>query len=318
MSFGRILTAMVTPLNEALEVDYQEAKRLAEYLIAHGSDGIVVCGTTGESPTVTEKEKIELFKAVKETIGSKGMVIAGIGSNSTDSSISLARKAAATGVDGLMAVVPYYNKPSQEGMFQHFKAIAEATPLPLMLYNVPGRTSANLMPLTVKRLAEIPNIVALKEAAGSLDQVSELKRMLPTNFEVFSGDDSMTLPMLALGCSGIVSVAAHVIGDEMKAMVDAWFAGDIACATEWHLELFPVFKGIFITANPVPIKALLNMNGLKVGGVRLPLVEATNEEIKFLQDLISNIKRVEFNKEGNTRVFPELKAASGKPVDSIV
>ncbi|KLU64789.1 4-hydroxy-tetrahydrodipicolinate synthase [Desulfosporosinus acididurans] len=312
MSFGRILTAMVTPMNETMEVDYQEAKHLAEYLVAHGSDGIVVCGTTGESPTVTETEKIELFKVVKEAVGSQGMVIAGIGTNSTDASISLARKAAATGVDGLMAVVPYYNKPSQEGMFQHFKAIAEATPLPLMLYNVPGRTSANLMPLTVKRLSEIPNIVALKEAAGSLDQVSELKRMLPAGFAVYSGDDSMTLPMLALGCSGIISVAAHVVGDEMKAMVDAWFAGDTAKATDWHLELFPVFKGIFITANPVPVKALLNMYGHKVGGVRLPLVKATAEELKFLQDLMNNVKRIEPVRKS------ELKAASARAMDQMV
>ncbi|MGC7870561.1 4-hydroxy-tetrahydrodipicolinate synthase [Desulfosporosinus sp. SYSU MS00001] len=312
MSFGRILTAMVTPMSDTMEVDYQEAKHLAEYLIAHGSDGIVVCGTTGESPTVTETEKIELFKVVKEAVGSKGTVIAGIGTNSTDASISLARKAAATGVDGLMAVVPYYNKPSQEGMFQHFKAIAEATPLPLMLYNVPGRTSANLMPLTVKRLSEIPNIVALKEAAGSLDQVSELKRMLPASFAVYSGDDSMTLPMLALGCSGIISVAAHVIGDEMKAMVDAWFAGDTVKATDWHLELFPVFKGIFITANPVPIKALLNMYGHKVGGVRLPLVKATAEELKFLQDLMTNVKRIELMQR------LELKAASGRAMEQMV
>jgi len=319
MSFGRILTAMVTPMNEALEVDYQEAVHLAQYLIDHGSDGVVVCGTTGESPTVTDKEKVELFKAVKGALGSKGTVIAGIGSNSTNSSISLARLAATTGVDGLMAVVPYYNKPSQEGMYQHFKVIAEATPLPLMLYNVPGRTSANLMPETVKRLAEIPNIVALKEAAGSIDQVSELKRLLPPEFNVYSGDDSMTLPMLALGCSGIVSVAAHVIGDEMKAMVNAWFAGDTDRATKWHLELFPVFKGIFVTSNPVPIKALMNMIGIKVGGVRLPLVDATNEEIKYLKKLIKDFHKIEVSSSNNqAQVYSELKVASEKPGHPIV
>jgi len=318
MSFGRILTAMVTPMNEALEIDYQEAVRLAQYLIDHGSDGVVVCGTTGESPTITDKEKVELFKAVKGALGTKATVIAGIGSNSTNSSISLARMAATTGVDGLMAVVPYYNKPSQEGMFQHFKAIAEATPLPLMLYNVPGRTSANLMPETVKRLSEIPNIVSLKEAAGSLDQVSELKRLLPPEFEVYSGDDSMTLPMLALGCSGIISVAAHIIGDEMKAMVDAWFAGDTAQATKWHLELFPVFKGIFVTSNPVPIKALMNMIGIKAGGVRLPLVEATPEEMKFLQDLMKNVKKSPANNRIQAQVITELKVASEIPGHPIV
>ncbi|MBP1760115.1 MAG: dihydrodipicolinate synthase, partial [Firmicutes bacterium] len=307
-----------TPMNEALEVDYQEAVRLAQYLIDNGSDGVVVCGTTGESPTVTDKEKIELFKAVKGALGSKATVIAGIGSYSTNSSISLARMAATTGVDGLMAVVPYYNKPSQEGMFQHFKAIAEATTLPLMLYNVPSRTSANLMPETVKRLSEIANIVALKEAAGSLDQVSELKRLLPAEFEVYSGDDSMTLPMLALGCSGIVSVAAHVIGNEMKAMIDAWFDGDTAEATKWHLELYPVFKGIFVTSNPVPIKALMNMIGIKAGGVRLPLVKATAEEMKFLNDLMNNVKKAQVNNRTQTQAISELKVASEKPSHPIV
>ncbi|MDP4126202.1 MAG: 4-hydroxy-tetrahydrodipicolinate synthase [Bacillota bacterium] len=320
MSYGRILTAMVTPMNEALEVDYEEAKRLARHLVEHGSDGLVVCGTTGESPTVTAEEKLELFKVVKGVLGKKP-VIAGIGSNSTDASIALARKAEKTGVDGVMAVVPYYNKPSQDGMYQHFKAIAEATSLPLMLYNVPGRTSANLMPATVKRLSEIPNIVALKEAAGSLDQVSELKRILPSDFTVYSGDDSMTLPMLALGCSGIISVAAHVIGDEMKEMVDAWFAGNTALAAKCHLELFPIFKGIFITANPVPIKALLNMAGLNAGGVRLPLVSATQEEIKFLKDLMDDFKKIHVsnvNDRDSSYGISKLKVASEKGSNLIV
>ena len=317
MNFGRILTAMVTPMNATLEVDYEEAKRLAQYLTVHGSDGVVVCGTTGESPTVTDEEKIELFRVVKQALG-KTTVIAGIGSYSTAATISLARKAATTGVDGFLVVVPYYNKPSQEGMFQHFKAIAEATSLPLMLYNVPSRTSANLLPETVKRLSEIPNIVALKEAAGSIDQVSELKRMLPSKFSIYSGDDSMTLPMLALGCHGIVSVAAHIVGDEMKEMVDAWFDGDTAQATKWHLDLFPIFKGIFVTSNPVPIKALMNMIGIKAGGVRLPLVKATPVEMKFLTDLMDEFKKVHVNPNNGTQVIAELKVASEKTSDIIV
>lgn len=290
MSFGKILTAMVTPMNEALEVDYDQAQVLANYLIEHGSDGIVVSGTTGESPTLTDVEKLNLFRAVKEAVGDRGTVIAGVGSNTTAGSAALAREAEKTGVDGIMAVVPYYNKPSQEGMYQHFAAIAGATTLPVMLYNVPGRTSANLLPPTVQRLAEIPNITALKEACGSMDQVSELKRLLPAEFTVYSGDDASTLPMLALGCSGIVSVAAHVIGDEMKEMIDSWFAGDVAGAAAWHLHLYPVFKGIFVTTNPVPIKALVNMGGLQVGGVRLPLVEATPDEEKFLAKLLDDVK----------------------------
>ncbi|SPF55254.1 4-hydroxy-tetrahydrodipicolinate synthase [Candidatus Desulfosporosinus infrequens] len=317
MSFGRILTAMVTPMNEALEIDYEEAVRLAQHLIGHGSDSVVVCGTTGEAPTVTADEKVKLFRVVKEALG-KTPVIAGIGSYSTEATIALARQAATTGVDGFLVVVPYYNKPSQEGLYQHFKAIAEATTVPLILYNVPSRTSANLMPATVKRLAEIPNIVALKEAAGSVDQVTELKRMLPPEFVIYSGDDSMTLPMLALGCNGIISVAAHVIGNEMKQMVDAWFAGNTAQAIQWHLDLFPIFKGIFVTTNPVPIKAMVNMLGIKAGGVRLPLVKATSEEIKFLDELMDDIKKLRLNKKNEAHEISELKVASAKPSDAIV
>ncbi|AET68407.1 dihydrodipicolinate synthase [Desulfosporosinus orientis DSM 765] len=290
MSFGKILTAMVTPLNEQLEVDYEAAKQLALHLIDHGNDGIVVAGTTGESPTISSEEKLELFKVVKEAVGPRGVVIAGIGSYSTAESVALAKKAAALGVDGLMAVVPYYNKPSQEGLYQHFRTIAEATPLPLMLYNIPGRTSINMLPETVLRLSEIPNITALKEACGMMDQVSELKRILPENFAVYSGDDSLTLPMLALGCNGIISVAGHVVGDEMKSMVDAWFAGDTQTALKWHLKLLPMFKGMFVTTNPVPVKYLLKYQGIEAGGVRLPLVDAGDKEKAFLDDLYRQIK----------------------------
>ncbi|KLU63445.1 4-hydroxy-tetrahydrodipicolinate synthase [Peptococcaceae bacterium CEB3] len=290
MGFGPILTAMVTPMNQSLEVDYDEAKRLALFLTDHGSDGIVVCGTTGESPTLSADEKLELFRVVKKAVGARRTVIAGTGSNSTDASIRLTKLAAETGVDGILAVVPYYNKPSQEGLFRHFQALAQATDLPVMLYNVPGRTSANLLPATVQRLADIPNIVALKEAAGSTDQMSELKRLLPPDFQIYSGDDSLTLPFLALGGSGVVSVAAHVIGDEMKEMVNAWQRGDVKTALQWHLKLYPMFKGIFITTNPVPIKALVNMSGFKAGGLRLPLVEATEGEKEYLAKLLKEIK----------------------------
>lgn len=290
MGFGRILTAMVTPMNENLEVDYASARNLAKYLIAHGSDGIVVCGTTGESPTLTNEEKLNMFKEVKNAVGTSGTVLAGVGSNSTAASVDLAVQAAITGVDGIMAVVPYYNKPSQEGMYQHFKAIAEAVSLPVMLYNVPSRTMANLLPDTVKKLSQIPNIVSIKESAGSMDQVSELKRILPPDFNVYSGDDSLTLPMLALGCSGVVSVASHIIGDEMKNMIDAWFNGDSNTAGSLHLQLYPFFKGIFVTTNPIPIKALVNMIGLKAGGVRLPLINATEDEKRFLTKLLDDIR----------------------------
>ena len=292
MDFGRILTAMVTPMNEELQVDYENARTLAQYLIKHGSDGIVVCGTTGESPTLTDNEKVKLFEVVKDAVGSTGVVIAGVGSNSTAASVELAGRAVNTGVDGVLVVVPYYNKPSQEGMYRHFEAIAKSVALPMMLYNVPGRTSANLLPTTVKKLSQIPNIVSIKESAGSMDQVSELKRILPSDFTVYSGDDSLTLPMLALGCSGVVSVAAQVIGDEMKTMIDAWFAGDTLTATQLHLHLYPFFKGIFMTTSPSPIKDLVNLIGLKVGGVRLPLVEVNEEEHTILVKLLDEYKGI--------------------------
>ena len=290
MALSRIMTAMVTPMNETLEVNYSEAERLAVHLAEHGSDGIVVSGTTGESPTISAEEKLELFQVVKKAVGPKTTVIAGVGSNSTAASVDLARRAQDTGVDGIMAVVPYYNKPSQEGMYQHFRTIAEATSLPLMVYNVPGRTSANLLPETVRRLSEIPNVTALKEAAGSMDQVSELKRLLPEDFAIYSGDDTLTLPMLALGCEGIISVAAHIVGDEMKSMIEAWFSGDVKTALQWHLKLMPMFKGIFVTTNPVPVKYLLKHVGINAGGVRLPLVNATPEEEAFLDDLLQEVK----------------------------
>lgn len=290
MGLNRIMTAMATPFNDKMEVNYPEAEKLALYLTEHGSDGIVVCGTTGESPTVSAEEKIELFRTVKRAVGSKATIIAGIGSYTTDGSINLARQAEKTGVDGLMAVVPYYNKPSQEGLYQHFRAIAEAVSLPLMVYNIPGRTAINLLPETVLRLSEIPNITSIKEAAGSMDQVSEMRRILPEDFLIYSGDDSLTLPMLALGCDGIISVAAHVVGDEMKQLVDAWFNGDPRTALQWHLKLMPMFKGVFVTASPAPVKYLLKKVGINAGGVKLPLVCVDQKEEAFLDDLYQKVK----------------------------
>jgi len=269
---------MVTPFNENFEVDYEQARFLARYLVDNGSDGLVVVGTTGESPTLTFEEKVNMYRTVKEEVGDRATVIAGTGSNDTAGSISLTKAAEQVGVDAAMLVVPYYNKPSQDGLYSHFAAVAQAVSLPLMLYNVPGRTSSNLLPKTVGRLAEFENIVALKEAAGSTDQVTELKRILPPDFQVYSGDDSLTLPLLALGCEGIISVVAHVVGKEMQAMVKAFLEGRTAEAARIHCDLFPIFKGMFMTTNPVPIKAAVNMLGIKVGSVRLPLVEATPAE----------------------------------------
>lgn len=288
-TFGRVLTAMVTPFNDDLSVNYKAAADLAQYLVANGSDGLVVAGTTGESPTINNEEKLKLFEAVLATVGDKATVIAGTGSNDTSASIALTKAAEKLGVHGVMAVGPYYNKPPQEGFYQHFKAIAEATSLPVIVYNVPGRTGSNILPATIIRLAEISNIVAVKEASGSLEQASEIARNAPNGFMLYSGDDSLTLPMLAVGGTGIISVAAHIVGKRMQEMISAFFAGNIEAAKAIHLELTPFFKVIFITANPIPIKAAVNMIGQYAGPVRLPLVPATAEELAQIKKIMKQL-----------------------------
>ncbi|TEB06768.1 4-hydroxy-tetrahydrodipicolinate synthase [Pelotomaculum schinkii] len=289
VDFGRILTAMVTPFHKDLSVNLSQARKLARHLAASGSDGLVIAGTTGESPTLTKDEKVELFRAVVEEVGGKAVVLAGTGGNSTADSIVLTRAAEKVGVDGVMLVVPYYNKPSQEGIYQHFKTLAESTDLPVMIYNIPGRTAVNLLPATVARLAEIDNIVAIKEASGSMDQVSELRRLLPDSFAIYCGDDSLTLPMLALGGKGVISVASHLVGPRLQELVNAFTSGNTTLANEIHLELFPLFKGLFIATNPVPVKTALNLKGWQVGATRLPLVEATSTEKSAIKELLENI-----------------------------
>ncbi|MBC7345164.1 MAG: 4-hydroxy-tetrahydrodipicolinate synthase, partial [Clostridia bacterium] len=254
MDFGRVITAMVTPFREDMSLDLEAARRLAAHLATTGSDGIVVAGTTGESPVLSREEKVELFRAVKDAVGGRVKVIAGTGSNDTRGSIELTREAERVGVDGVMLVVPYYNRPSQQGLYEHFRAIATSTSLPVMLYNVPSRTGRNLEPDTVVRLSELTNVVALKEAAGDMDQVSKLKASLKREFVIYSGDDSLTLPMLALGCRGVVSVASHLVGTRIKDMILAYEQGDGGRALDIHLSLFPLFKALFVTTNPVPVK----------------------------------------------------------------
>lgn len=278
---------MITPFTRDLAVDYVVARKLARHLVQSGSDGLVVCGTTGESPTLTRDEKLELFKIVVDEVGGEATVIAGTGSNSTVTSIELTQAAEKVGVDGVMLVNPYYNKPSQEGLYQHFSTIAKSTNLPVILYNIPARTGVNLLPATVSRLAEVNNIVGIKEAAGNIDQVSELRQVLPDEFSIYSGDDAMTLPMMALGAKGIISVVAHVVGPQMKQMVDAFTSGNTTLAKQLHLQLFPIFKGMFVNTNPVPVKAAMNMLGWQVGPPRLPLVEATAEEKEFIRALLA-------------------------------
>lgn len=288
--FGRVLTAVVTPFDKDMAVNYDQARKLARHLAEAGSDGLVVAGTTGESPTLSREEKIELFRVIVEEVGGQATVLAGTGSYDTAGSVALTQAAEKVGVDGVMLVAPYYNKPSQEGLYQHFKTIAKSTNLPVLLYNIPGRTGVNLLPATVARLAEIENIVAIKEAAGSMDQVSELRRLLPDHFAIYSGDDSLTLPMLSLGAKGVVSVASHVVGPRVKEMVNAFMAGNVTLATQIHLQLYPIFKGLFITTNPVPVKTALNMLGFQVGPPRLPLVEATPAEKESIKKVLAELK----------------------------
>jgi 4-hydroxy-tetrahydrodipicolinate synthase len=274
---------MVTPFDAKGEVDYQKASDLALKLIENGSDGLVLAGTTGESPTLSKDEKLKLFSTVVEKVGGRAVVLGGTTSYNTADSIAFTQAAEKTGIDGILATAPYYNKPSQEGLYQHFTAIARSTKLPVMLYNIPGRTAVNVLPETVAQLSAIDNIVAIKEASGDLNQVADVRRRTPQDFQIYSGDDSLTLPILAVGGAGIVSVASHIVGNEIHQMIDNFFGGRVHEATALHLRLYPLFKSLFITTNPVPLKAALCLLGFPVGGVRLPLVEASHKEIEVVR-----------------------------------
>lgn len=289
VNLGKVLTAMVSPFKADMSVDWKRVEEIADFLVKNGSEGLVVHGTTGESPTLTHEEEYELYRVVKKAVGGKCKIIAGTGSNSTETTIQSTREAEKIGVDGVMVVVPYYNKPSQEGMYQHYKAVAEKTSLPIIIYNIPGRTGVNMTPETTARLAEIKNIVGLKDAAGSLDQTSATRQLCPKDFTLWSGDDSLTLPMLSVGAVGIISVASHIVGKEISQMVSAYHAGDIKKAAEIHLKLMPIFKVLFITSNPSPLKYALELIGQPAGKPRLPLVEPSDKEKgeikKVLRDL---------------------------------
>lgn len=288
--FGEVITAMATPFRPDRSVDYEGVRTLAQYLADHGSDALVVCGTTGESPTLSKEEKLAVLAAAKEAVGDRIPIIAGTGSNDTRGSIELTKEAEKVGVDGVMLVGPYYNKPSQEGLFQHFKAIAESTGLPVIIYNVPGRTGKNIEAETIARLAEIPNVVAVKEASGDLNQISGIRRLTQPGFAIYSGDDSLTLPILAVGGVGIISVASHVIGKEIKEMIRLFKSGRVEEAAQLHARLFPVFQGVFVTTNPTPVKYLLSEIGVCQPCVRLPLVEATGSERDFLNGLLCKVR----------------------------
>lgn len=288
--FGQILTAMVTPFTDTGEMNFSVAEALAIHLADHGTDTLLVCGTTGESPTLTWQEEYELFQVVRKAVASKAKVMAGTGSNSTREAIEATKQAAKLGLDGALLVVPYYNKPPQEGLYQHFRAIAEAVPdFPLMLYNIPGRTGQNLEADIVARLAEISNIVAIKEASGNLDQVSQIRRLTPPEFSIYSGDDSLTLPYLSVGATGVVSVASHLVGELLKKMVIAFASGEPQVATEIHLKLLPLCKALFATTNPIPVKAALRLQGWQVGSTRLPLPKAPDPIIQKLNHTLTDL-----------------------------
>ncbi len=286
IDFGRVITAMVTPFDSEGNVHYAEAERLAAYLADNGSDGIVVCGTTGESPTLSWDEEYQLFQVVQKAVAGKAKVIAGTGSNSTSEAIEATQKAAKLGVDGSLQVVPYYNKPPQSGLYQHFAAIASACDLPMMLYNIPGRTGQQLEPDTIAKLAKLDTIVAIKESTGNLDIASQIRSLTPPDFAIYSGDDSLTLPILSVGGVGVVSVASHLVGNQIQAMISAFTSGQNQVATQLHIQMLPLFKGLFFAPNPMPIKAALKLQGWEVGSLRLPMCELPAESLPQLQQLL--------------------------------
>lgn len=279
--FGRLITAMITPFTKELEINWAGVEEIAAHLVASGHDGIVVNGTTGEAPTTSDEEKVEIIKVVKSVVGSKIHVIAGAGNNETSHSVIQGQQAQSAGADGLLVVTPYYNKPPQSGVAAHFKAIADATDLPVMMYDIPHRTGIAIESDTIVALSEHPRIVALKDAKGNVAETSwVIKR---SGIPVYSGDDILNLPLLSVGAVGFVSVCGHTVGSRLREMLDAWFAGKSERALEIHQELLPVYTGTFRTQGAILTKAALNLMGLPGGHVRLPLVDATSEQIAQLR-----------------------------------
>jgi 4-hydroxy-tetrahydrodipicolinate synthase len=276
--FGSVVTAMVTPFQVDHSLDLDAARALASHLLDHGTESIVVAGSTGESPTLTHKEKLELFRVVIEVARGRGKVLCGTGTYSTAETLELSREAEGLGADGLLLVTPYYNKPPQRGLLEHFGLVAGAVDLPIVVYNIPGRTATRIEHDTLLRLSEIPNVVGVKDSTGDFQAISRLISEAPSDFEVYSGDDWATFGYVCLGAVGVVSVAAHLVGDRIREMCDLLFSGDIRGARTIHEELTPLFNALFITSNPIPVKTALEMVGRPVGPPRLPLVPATTEE----------------------------------------
>lgn len=287
-TFGRVLTAMATPFDETGKVDYEQARKLALALLDSGTDGLVLTGTTGESPTLSSEEKLRLYSEVRAAIGGRAPIIAGTCNYNTAESIELSKEAQKLGVDGILGTVPYYNKPPQEGIYQHFKTIAEAVPLPMILYNVPSRTVTNMLPDTTIRLSEIDNIIGVKEASGNFDGISRIIQKSMPGFLVYSGDDSSTLPILSLGGYGIVSVASHLIGKQIQRMVQNFLRGEVEGAATLHRETLPLVNALFVVTNPIPLKYALNKVGFRVGKPRLPLVEMDSKSAAVVDAALEN------------------------------
>ncbi|MGM7681645.1 4-hydroxy-tetrahydrodipicolinate synthase [Cytobacillus sp. Hm23] len=289
IDFGNVATAMVTPFDNRGNIDFSKTSQLVNYLIDNGTDSLVISGTTGESATLSTEEKIALFQHVVSEVAGRVPVIAGTGSNNTYASIELTKKAEETGVDAILLVAPYYNKPNQEGLYQHFKAIANSTKLPVMLYNVPSRTITNISPETIIKLSKIDNVVAVKDASGDLNAMTEIIANTDEDFLLYSGDDGLTLPILAIGGSGVVSVASHVIGNEMQEMIHAYRNNMLSESALLHQKLLPVMTGLFMAPSPAPVKTALQIRGLDVGSVRLPLVPLAEHERVKLSELLQQI-----------------------------
>lgn len=298
LALGRLLTAMVTPFTPTLEVDYKKAAQLARHLLASGTDTIVAAATTGEAPTLNAKEKLRLFEVLKNELGDK-LLVCGTGTNSTQATIDFSLKAKERGADALLVVAPYYNKPPQDALYEHFRSVAEAVELPIIAYNIPGRTGVEIKPATLAKIASIPNVIAVKESLSSLEPISELSSALEKTeaeqagryarfvesraMEIYSGDDSSILPTIAVGGVGVISVTSHIAGSLVKEMIEAYFSGDIAKARRLHLRLYPLFTDLFVVANPILVKAALHLQGFDVGGLRMPLRRASENEIKQLR-----------------------------------
>jgi 4-hydroxy-tetrahydrodipicolinate synthase len=287
---GRLLTAMVTPFKENGEVDYEQAKKLAQALLNSGSDGLVVAATTGEAPTLSWEEEMHLFTEVKSAVGSRGTVVAYTGSNSTAEAVEATKRAEKIGVDACLLVVPYYNKPTQEGLYQHFKTIAQATKLPCILYNVPSRTITSLSADTAIKLSKIDNIIGVKEASGNFGQISKIITEARKDSLVWSGNDSDTFHILALGGYGVISVASHLVGKQIKGMIDNFVSGKVAEAASIHHHLLPLIDALFIVSNPIPVKYALNHIGFNVGKPRLPLTEPDEKSAAIIRETLKNYK----------------------------